>query len=324
MARVLVTGAAGFIGSHLVRYLRGKGDWVRAVDIRPPEFAAVGANEYDWTCDLRCGCNAAAAVRGIDEVYALAADMGGAGYVFTGKHDCAIMQNNTRINLNTLKAAQKAGVKKYFLASSACIYPEHLQLRADAPPLKEEDAYPAGPDSAYGWEKLYAERLCQTCGRTTDMQIHIARFHNIFGPACTWTGGREKAPAAMCRKVAEAKLSGNPVVEIWGDGEQRRSFCYIDDCLDMLYALMNSDYDQPLNIGTDSSVTINELARLVAHAAGIEAELVHVEGPQGVRGRNADLTRTIQVLHIEPRVSLQMGIDRLYHWVEKQVEETRS
>lgn len=319
--KALVTGAAGFIGSHLVAFLKEKGYWVRAVDWRPPKFGDTVADHWDWSCDLRYAFHAQRALKHIDHVYALAADMGGAGFVFTGKHDLDIMTNNTRINLNTLEAARKAGIKRYLFASSACIYPDHLQTGANSPALCEDDAYPAHPDSEYGWEKLYAERLCHAYDKATDMKIRIARFHNIYGPATSWNDGREKAPAALCRKVAGAKLSGNPTVEIWGDGKATRSFCYIDDCLEMLCRLMLSDYDQPLNIGTDRSISINDLAHLIAEIARAKINLVHVPGPQGVRGRNADLSKMEEILRYQPKVSLEVGLACLYGWIEAQVEE---
>ena len=263
---------------------------------------------------------------GIQHVYALAADMGGAGFVFTGRHDLEIMANNTRINMNTLEAAYQAGVERYLFSSSACIYPDHLQMGVNSPALREDDAYPAHPDSEYGWEKLYAERLCQAYNRSTDMEIRIARFHNIYGPQGSWNDGREKAPAAICRKVAEAKFHAGatgeiPCAEIWGDGKATRSFCYIDDCLELLHRLMLSDYDKPLSIGTDYSISINDLAYMAAAIAGIEVELVHVPGPQGVRGRNADLSMMKHVLDYQPRVSLEVGMACLYGWIETQVEK---
>jgi nucleoside-diphosphate-sugar epimerase len=318
--KACVTGAAGFVGSHLVRYLKDRDYWVRAVDWQHPKFGDTVADEHDWDCDLRYGHNAARALAGgFDHVYALAADMGGAGFVFTGRHDLEIMTNNTRINLNTLAAAKKAGVGRYLFSSSACIYPQGLQASAFSSPLKEEFAYPADPDSEYGWEKLYAERLCQVYGKS--MNIRIARFHNIYGPQGSWNDGREKAPAALCRKVAEAKALGSPHVEIWGDGWARRSFCYIDDCLEMLHRLMLSGHDEPLNIGTDEAIAINDLAHLAADIAGIEIDLVHIPGPQGVRGRNADLSKMRNILEYEPQVSLEVGLACLYGWIEAQVEK---
>jgi nucleoside-diphosphate-sugar epimerase len=314
--RVLVTGAGGFIGSHLTSYLQDKGYWVRGVDIKLPEFGEATADEFELL-DLRRWENCLKATKGIDQVYALAADMGGMGFISC--HHAQILHNNSLINIHTLDAARENGVKQYLYTSSACIYPEHLQDDVNVTPLKEEDAYPAMPQDAYGWEKLVTERLCTHYREDYGIETRIVRFHNIFGEKGTWDGGREKAPAAMCRKVALAKLTGDHEIEIWGDGEQTRSFCYIDDCLEGIYRLMNSDHRDPLNLGQDRMVTINELADIVADIAGISIIKKHIDGPQGVRGRNSDNTRLRQVLDWEPRVALEDGLKRTYEWIEQQV-----
>jgi nucleoside-diphosphate-sugar epimerase len=317
--RVLVTGAGGFIGHHLVTALRDRGYTVRGVDLKHPEYAPTDAHEF-VIGDLRDPASAAEVVDGMEQVYALAADMGGMGYI--SSHNAEILHSNSLINLNTLEAARRAGVRRYLYTSSACIYPEYLQTDADVKPLREEDAYPAQPQDGYGWEKLVAELLARYYREDHGMDTRIVRFHNIFGPLGTWDGGREKAPAAMCRKVALAKLTGNPRVEIWGDGEQTRSFCYIDDCVEGLYRLMQSDYAEPLNLGQDRLISINQMARLIAGLAGTEIELVHIDGPQGVRGRNSDNTRLREVLGWEPDISLEDGLARTYKWIEKQVSDT--
>jgi GDP-D-mannose 3', 5'-epimerase len=314
--RALVTGAGGFIGHHLVSYLKSQGYWVRGVDIKRPEYASSMADEFQLL-DLRLWENATAATREVDEVFALAADMGGMGFI--SAHHAQILHNNALINLHTLEAARQSGVKRLLYTSSACVYPEYRQQEAAVVPLKEEDAYPAQPQDAYGWEKLVTERLCQHYREDYGFETRIVRFHNIFGPKGTWEGGREKAPAAMCRKVAEAKLTKNPVVDVWGDGEQTRSFCYIDDCVVGIHKLMRSDYREPLNLGQDRMVSINQLVDLVADVAGFPVEKRHVPGPQGVRGRNSDNTRLREVLGWEPAVSLEEGLARTYAWVEEQV-----
>lgn len=316
--RVLVTGAGGFIGHHLVAFLKQKGYWVRGVDIKEPEFAATEADEFALL-DLRRWQNCLAATEDIDELYALAADMGGMGFI-SANHS-QILHNNLLINVHTIDAARENGVKRYLFTSSACIYPEYKQMETTIAPLREEDAYPAQPQDAYGWEKLVTEHLCTHYGEDHDMEVRLVRFHNIFGPLGTWEGGREKAPAAMCRKIAMAKQTGNPEVEIWGDGEQTRSFCYIDDCITGLHKLMRSDYAEPLNLGQDRMVTINQLADMVADAAGINIVKKHVQGPQGVRGRNSDNTRLRQVLGWEPEISLEDGLARTYRWIEGKVKE---
>ena len=316
--RVLVTGAGGFIGHHLVAFLKQKGYWVRGVDIKEPEFAATEADEFALL-DLRRWQNCLAATEDIDELYALAADMGGMGFI-SANHS-QILHNNLLINVHTIDAARENGVQRYLFTSSACIYPEYKQMETTIAPLREEDAYPAQPQDAYGWEKLVTEHLCTHYGEDHDMEVRIVRFHNIFGPLGTWEGGREKAPAAMCRKIAMAKQTGNPEVEIWGDGEQTRSFCYIDDCITGLHKLMRSDYAEPLNLGQDRMVTINQLADMVADAAGINIVKKHVQGPQGVRGRNSDNTRLRQVLGWEPEISLEDGLARTYRWIEDKVKE---
>jgi GDP-D-mannose 3', 5'-epimerase len=315
--KVLVTGAGGFIGHYLVSYLKQQGYWVRGVDIKKPEYNSTDADEFE-VLDLRRWDNCLQAASGVQEVYALAADMGGMGFI--SAHHAQILHNNSLINLHTLEAARINGVKRYLYTSSACIYPEFKQLEANVTPLKESDAYPAQPQDAYGWEKLVTERLCQHYREDYSMETRIVRFHNIFGPLGTWEGGREKAPAAMCRKVALAKLTGANEIEIWGDGEQTRSFCYIDDCVQGIYKLMRSKFHEPLNLGQDRMVTINQLAESVANIAGVDLVKKHVSGPQGVRGRNSDNTLLRQVLGWEPEISLEDGLARTYVWIEAQLK----
>lgn len=319
--KVLVTGAGGFIGHHLVTFLRGQGYWVRGVDIKLPEYTPLDADEFELL-DLRRWDNCLQATRGVDEVYALAADMGGMGFI--SSHHAQILHNNALINMHTLEAARLNAVNRYFYTSSACVYPEYKQMDVDVIPLKEEDAYPAQPQDAYGWEKLVIERLCQHYREDYKLETRVVRFHNIFGPYGSWIDGREKAPAALCRKVATAKLTGNPEIELWGDGEQTRSFCYIDDCVTGIYKLMRSDYPWPLNLGQDRMVTINGLADMIAEIAGIRIVKKHVPGPQGVRGRNSDNTRLRQVLDWSPEISLEEGLSRTYEWVEAQVQKRLS
>jgi nucleoside-diphosphate-sugar epimerase len=316
MKKAVVNGAGGFIGSHLVRRLRIEGFWVRGVDLKRPEYAESAAHEF-LVGDLRDQSVAAAAVNGMDDVYQLAADMGGAGYIFTGEHDACVMHNSATINLNTLEAGHKAGVRRIFYSSSACIYPEHNQLDPDNPICSEESAYPAAPDSEYGWEKLFSERLYMAYSRNYGLESHIARFHNIFGPEGTWQGGREKAPAAICRKVAEMPDGGE--IEIWGDGLQTRSFLYIDECIEGVRRLMESDFQGPVNIGSQEMVTINGLAEMAMDIAGKKLTLRHIPGPLGVRGRNSDNRMIAEKLRWAPSLPLREGLVQTYHWVERQV-----
>jgi nucleoside-diphosphate-sugar epimerase len=317
--RVLVTGAGGFIGHHLVQFLKEHGYWVRGVDLKDPEYAPTAADEF-LRLDLRRWENCLKATHEIDEVYALAADMGGMGFI--SNHHAQILHNNILISTHTLEAARENGVRRYLYTSSACVYPEYRQLDTNVEPLREEHAYPAAPQDAYGWEKLVTERLCAHYRDDYGIETRTVRFHNIFGPLGTWDGGREKAPAALCRKVAVAKLTGNREIEIWGDGEQTRSFCYIDDCVEGIFRLMRSDYHEPLNLGQDRLISINDLADLVAHVAGISIVKKHVPGPQGVRGRNSDNSRLRQVLGWEPKISLEEGLARTYPWIEQNVAGT--
>ena len=312
---VLVTGAGGFIGHHLAKYLKEKGYRVRGADLKEPEYEPTAADEF-LTVDLRerAGCDRAC--EGIDEVYHLAADMGGIGYI-TASH-AAIARNNTLINVNMLDAALEASVERFLFSSSACVYPQHRQDDADVTPLREEDAWPADPEPGYGLEKLYMEKLCEYYREDHGLETRVVRFHNVYGPLGAYEGGKEKAPAALCRKVARAEDGGE--IEVWGDGEQTRSFLYVDDCVEGVHRLMRSDHHEPLNLGTDRLVTINELADLIADAAGKTIRKRHdLSKPQGVRGRNSDNSRLREVLAWEPGVSLEEGLGETYRWIRASV-----
>jgi GDP-D-mannose 3',5'-epimerase len=313
----LVCGAGGFIGGHLVRRLKNDGFWVRGVDLKFHEFSETNADDFAIG-DLRDqGFCRAIIDRRFDEVYQLAADMGGAGYIFTGEHDADVMHNSATINLNVLDVCHKRDIRKIFYSSSACMYPAYNQEDPQNPKCSEDSAYPAAPDSEYGWEKLFSERLYLAYRRNYGMQTYVARYHNIFGPEGTWDGGREKAPAAICRKVAMATNGGD--VEVWGDGEQTRSFLYIDECIEGTVRLLRSSFSGPVNIGSEEMVTINQLVNLVGDIAGKGVGKKHVPGPQGVRGRNSDNRLIRETLGWEPSRSLREGLKPTYQWIETQV-----
>ncbi len=317
MKKVLVCGAGGFIGSHIVKRLKSEGYWLRAVDLKYPEFSDTQADEF-IIGDLR----EQSVVRSVldlpfDEIYQLAADMGGAGYIFTGEHDADVMHNSATINLNIIDQAVKASAKKVFYSSSACIYPEHNQMDPDNPMCAENSAYPADPDSEYGWEKLFSERLYLSYARNYDIDVRIARFHNIFGPEGTWQGGKEKAPAALCRKIAEAETGSE--IEIWGDGKQTRSFLYIDECLEAVSRLMKSDFEGPVNIGSEEMISINDLAKMITEFDNKNLRFKHIEGPQGVRGRNSDNDLILEKLNWKPQQPLVKGIEQTYRWIQSQL-----
>lgn len=315
--RVLVCGAGGFIGSHLVARLKSEGCHVMGVDLKYPEFSDSQADTFEIG-DLRSPTVCERVVTAdIDEIYQLAADMGGAGFVFTGDNDAEIMHNSALINLNVLEEARLKQCKKVFYASSACIYPEHNQTDPDNPRCEEESAYPAAPDSEYGWEKLFSERLYLSYARNHGLGIAIGRYHNIFGPLGTWRGGREKAPAALCRKVCETR-SGE--IEVWGDGRQTRSFLYVDECVEGTLRLMRSGHGMPLNIGSDEMISINDLAEMIIEISGKSVAIKNVPGPEGVRGRNSDNKLISQTLGWAPRQPLHTGISETYRWIDQQVK----
>ena len=316
--KVLVNGAGGFIGGHLVKRLKDEGYWVRAVDLKEQEFTRSPADEF-IIGDLRDQGFVRDVVQDVDEMYQLAADMGGAGYIFTGEHDAAVMHNSATINLNCLEYGRLAGVKKFFYSSSACMYPEYNQTDPNNPKCSEDSAYPAAPDSEYGWEKLFSERLYFAYMRNYGTEVHVARFHNIFGPEGTWRGGREKAPAALCRKVAETHPGG--AIEIWGDGHQTRSFLHIDECLEGMCRLMRSGFSGPVNIGSEEMVTINDLALMIMEIAGKHLSIKHIPGPLGVRGRNSDNKLIRAKLGWAPSQPLRDGLEKTYRWIASQMAQ---
>ncbi len=321
MKQALVCGAGGFIGSHLVKRLKYEGFSVRGVDLKYPEFSKTVADEFvigDLRDPIVCRN---VTDRPFDEVYQLAADMGGAGYIFTGEHDSEVMHNSAMINLNMVDICRAMGVKKVFYSSSACIYPEYNQIDPDNPKCSEDSAYPAQPDSEYGWEKLFSERMYLSYYRNHGLQVRIARLHNIFGPEGSWNNGKEKAPAAFCRKVAETENGRE--IQMWGDGKQTRSFLYIDECLDGVRRLMDSDFLGPVNIGSEEMVSINQLAKMIMDIAGKKLRIKHIKGPLGVRGRNSDNRLIYEKIAWRPIHPLREGLEKTYGWIEKQVREAR-
>lgn len=321
MKKTLVCGAGGFIGSHLVKRLKKEGFWVRGVDLKYPEYSTTEADEF-LIGDLRDQVFCAKVLdQYFDEVYQLAADMGGAGYIFTGDNDASVMRNSASINLNIAELAKEKKVGKIFFSSSACVYPEHNQLDPDNPNCSEDSAYPAAPDSEYGWEKLFSERLYFAYSRNFGLKVRVARFHNIFGPEGSWNNGKEKSPAALCRKVAQAPDGGE--IEVWGDGKQTRSFLYIDECLEGVRKLMDSDFMGPVNIGSEEMVTINQLAELIIGISGKKLSLKHIKGPLGVRGRRSDNRLIFEKLKWKPTQPLVNGLTVTYRWIEQQIAKSR-
>jgi len=317
MKAALVLGAGGFIGGHLADRLKGEGFWVRCVDLKFPEYRDIDVDDF-LIGDLRDPVICREVIdRRFDEVFQLAADMGGAGYIFTGEHDADVMHNSGSINLNVLEACRRRNIGRIFYSSSACIYPAYNQQDPKNPNCAEDSAYPAAPDSEYGWEKLFSERMYLAFQRNYGMKVHIARYHNIFGPQGTWNGGREKAPAAICRKVAEAKNGGT--IEIWGDGDQTRSFLFIDECLEGTIRLTRSNFSGPVNIGSEEMITINALVDIVCEIAGKKLEKQHIPGPLGVRGRNSDNRLIAEKLHWQPSRPLREGLEKTYQWIETQL-----
>ena len=319
MKRAVVLGAGGFIGSHLVKRLKSEGYWVRGVDLKWPEYSDTQADDF-VIGDLRHLAVVENAIEtGLDEVYQLAADMGGAGYIFTGDNDAQVMLNSGLINLHVVHECAKKKVGKVFYSSSACVYPERNQMDPDNPRCEESSVYPAAPDSEYGWEKLFSERLYFSFSRNQGLDVRVARFHNIYGPEGAWNNGKEKAPAAICRKVAEATEGGK--VEIWGDGKQTRSFLFIDDCLDAVRTFVNSDFTGPVNIGSEEMIAINDFVHLIADVSQKKVEITNIEGPTGVRGRSSDNRLIEEKIGWSPKINLREGISRTYKWINGKVEE---